>query len=93
MRGAPGSQHDQGILLGSVSEAKRLVMVLADSRANFILVALGHQEGPYALCQAWIGMITFGTRRRLIGNLPKKPQMSPANKNSSTWRPYAGGCQ
>jgi hypothetical protein len=44
------------------------VLVLTHGRT----VALSHQEGSYAQCQAWIGMITFGTRRRRIGNLPKK---------------------
>src|SRR5262245_32880750 len=64
-------------------------MVLIDPRANLILIVLNHQERSYASWQAWIGMITFGMRRRCIGNLPKNPKMSSANKNSSTWQSSA----
>src|SRR5262249_2571397 len=79
----PGSQTRSGYEVGP--RAVGGVLVLTHGRT----VALSHQEGSYAQCQVWIGMITFGTRRRRIGNLPKKPQMSSANKNASTWRPSA----
>jgi len=71
--------------------------VLADLRANAILAARGHQERSSAKWQTWIGMITFGMRRRCIGNYCRRRCIVPVDgffewkaiKGQKAKQPYA----